>query len=139
MLAWVDKRLRQVTGKLDSGWNSVIMFGDFRQLPPVGDSPLCAPPSTNDLSQQGYQVYHLFQKAVIDIGSSEKTAGITFVAVSRLPTLECTLIHEMPFERLQRKTTLHCVILKIYAYSIWLIIYNFYNSNTCTEYIDLYR
>ena len=67
MLAWVDKRLRQTTGKLDTslGGISVIMFGDFGQLPPVGDSPLYAPPSTNDLSQQGYQVYHLFQSVMV--------------------------------------------------------------------------
>ena len=48
-------------------------------------------------------------KAVIDIGSSEKTAYLTFVAISRLPTLECALIHQMPFERLQaisKKTNL---------------------------------
>ena len=35
MLAWVNKRLRQASGKLDSplGGFSVILFGDFRQLP----------------------------------------------------------------------------------------------------------
>ena len=40
-------------------------------------------------------------KAVMAIESIERTAGVTFVAVSRLTTLECGLIHKMPFERLQ--------------------------------------
>ena len=36
-LAWVDKRLRQETGKLHEplGGISVIILGDFAQLPPV--------------------------------------------------------------------------------------------------------
>ncbi len=51
MLAWVDKRLRQATGKLDQpmGGLSLILVGDLGQLPPVGDRPLYAPPSTSEL------------------------------------------------------------------------------------------
>jgi ATP-dependent DNA helicase PIF1 len=40
------------------------------------------------------------QKAVIDIGKSEISAGCTFVAILRLPRLNCGLIHPMPFRRL---------------------------------------
>ena len=45
--AWVDKCLRQATGKLDQplGGISVILFGDFGQLPCVGDVPLYSSPS----------------------------------------------------------------------------------------------
>ena len=46
-LAWVDKRLRQATGKLNEplGGISVMLLGDFAQLLPVGDKPIYAFPS----------------------------------------------------------------------------------------------
>ena len=44
MMARVDKGLRQATTHLDTpfGGISVILIGDFAQLPPVGDRPLFA-------------------------------------------------------------------------------------------------
>ena len=41
-MAWVDKLLREASGKLNKplGRYSVIMFGDFEQLAPVGDRPM---------------------------------------------------------------------------------------------------
>ena len=67
MLAWVDKRLRQASVKLDIpfGGFSIVLIGDFGQLPPVGDKPLYAPPSVNDLSIHGHHVYRLFETVVI--------------------------------------------------------------------------
>ena len=42
------------------------------------------------------------QKAVvIDIGKAELASGCTFVAISRLPRLECGLIYSMSFQRLK--------------------------------------
>ena len=41
------------------------------------------------------------QKAVIDMGKSELAAGCTFVAISRLPRLQCGLIQPMSLERLK--------------------------------------
>ncbi|CAB4030044.1 Hypothetical predicted protein [Paramuricea clavata] len=42
MLSWLDNRLRAGTGKQDIpfGGVSVILMGDFGQLPPVGDKPM---------------------------------------------------------------------------------------------------
>ena len=64
MFAWVDKRLRQASARLDLpfGGFSIVMIGDFGQLPPVGDKPLYAPPSDNDLSIHGH---HIYQPVVI--------------------------------------------------------------------------
>ena len=66
-LAWIDKRLRQASGKLNTplGGYSVILFGDFAQLPPVGDRPLYSSPPATMLAQQGYSVYTLFENVVV--------------------------------------------------------------------------
>ena len=68
MFAWVDKRLRQATGKLDSpfGGLSIILIGDFGQLPPVGDKPLYSQPTNSELSTHGHHIYQLFTTIVLD-------------------------------------------------------------------------
>ena len=40
-------------------------------------------------------------KAVIDIGKSEKTPGISYVAISRVNSLSACMIQPMAYERLQ--------------------------------------
>lgn len=47
------------------GGLSVILFGDFAQLPPVCDRPLYAPPSQSSISLYGYTIYHTFSTTVI--------------------------------------------------------------------------
>ena len=68
-LAWVEKRLRKATGKLNEppGGISVMPLGDFAQLLPVGDKPIYASPSQSSslLAQHGHSIYSLFQTAVM--------------------------------------------------------------------------
>jgi len=43
----------------------VIILGDFAQLPPVGDRPVYATPSSSLLAQHGHSIYTLFQTVVM--------------------------------------------------------------------------
>ena len=65
MMAMVDKWLHQATAKLDTplGSVSVILLGDFAQLPPVGDKPLYCPEPHSSLAI--HTTYHLFRTVVI--------------------------------------------------------------------------
>ena len=75
MLAVIDKRLRQATGKYDLyfGGISVILVGDPCQLPPVGGAPLYQTNKKiqNDLETHGYHCY-LPIKTVIVLDASER-------------------------------------------------------------------
>ena len=66
-LAWVNKCLRQATGHLHlpTGGISIILFGDFGQLPLVGDRPLYAQPSSSELAVHGHTLYCMFTTVVI--------------------------------------------------------------------------
>ena len=68
-LAQIDSRLRQMK-PCDSplGNFHVGLFGDFAQLPPVGDAALYGNPSnantdTGALSQDGATVYRMFNES----------------------------------------------------------------------------
>ena len=68
-LTWVDKRLRQATGKLKDplGGISVMLLGDFAQLLPVGDKPIYASPSQSSylLTWHGHSISGVFQTVVM--------------------------------------------------------------------------
>ena len=65
-MAWVDRRLKNASGQYDTpfGGFSLILTGDFAQLPPVGDRALYIPPH-DDAHSHGYTVYRLFTTVVI--------------------------------------------------------------------------
>ena len=44
---------------------SVILFGDFGQLPPVGDRPLYCNAPAGSLGEHGHGIYQLFTTVVI--------------------------------------------------------------------------
>ena len=67
MMSWIDRRLRQASGhtEIPLGGYSLILIGDFAQLPPVGDSPLYVSDEVYNIPSHGYTMYHLFNKVVI--------------------------------------------------------------------------
>ena len=76
-LAWIDKRCRQATGKLDTlfGGISMILVGDPAQLPPVADRPLYHSSPNDALQEQGYCAYSFFDK-VVKLDSNMRLNGI---------------------------------------------------------------
>ena len=66
-LGWVDRRYRQATGIKDQlfGGKSIILLGDGVQLPPVGCKPLHHSNPSNELREQSYMAYQMFDKVVI--------------------------------------------------------------------------
>ena len=57
-LAWVDKRLRQETGKLHESLGGILVII-------LGDLPVFATPSSSLLAQHGHSIYTLFQTVVM--------------------------------------------------------------------------
>ncbi|CAN0479104.1 unnamed protein product [Ascophyllum nodosum] len=64
--AWVDRRLRQATGRTDEvfGGICVIMTGDPGQLPPVCGRALHARHPKDQLSQEGFSAYRSFRHVI---------------------------------------------------------------------------
>ncbi|XP_028394514.1 ATP-dependent DNA helicase PIF1-like [Dendronephthya gigantea] len=67
MLSWLDNRLRAGTGKEDVpfGGMSIILMGDFGQLPAVGDRPMYIAGNGSVISDHGHSMYLTFDYVVI--------------------------------------------------------------------------
>ena len=65
-LGWIDKRCRQSSGAKENlfGGKSIILIGDPAQLPPVSDKPLFHAKPSNQIGQQGYYAYMMFNHVV---------------------------------------------------------------------------
>ena len=80
MHAWIDKRLRQTTGRLDIPLGEPFSYIDRRlwpthTVPPVGDAPLHSPTPTSDLGCLGHAVYQLFT-TVVTLTQVLRQAGV---------------------------------------------------------------
>ena len=63
MLAIIDRQLRQAFSEYNNepfGGRSIILFGDFGQLPPVLDLPMYADTKRGSLSNSGIVAYKQF-------------------------------------------------------------------------------
>ena len=63
---WIDRRLKLSSALQDKllGDKSVILCGDQAQLPPVADKPLYHAIPTNDVGEQCYLTYKMFDNVV---------------------------------------------------------------------------
>ena len=63
ILSWLDNRLRAGTGRqnIPFGGMSIILMGDFGQLPPVGDRPMYI----SVISDHGHSLYLMFDSVII--------------------------------------------------------------------------
>ena len=75
---WIDKRCKQATGFYDKvlGGKSLILIGDPGQLPPVADKPLFHAKPSNNIGEQGYQTYRMFDK-VVKLTVNQRVQGIS--------------------------------------------------------------
>ena len=78
-LAWIDRRCRQATGKVNDvfGGISIILVGDPAQLPPVADKPLYHSSPDDTLSEEGFYAYSMFTK-VIKLDRNMRVFGLPF-------------------------------------------------------------
>ena len=107
-MTWVDKRLLQATGKLNSplGGISVIIIGDFRQLSPVGDRPIYAEMLGSVLGDHGHSIYTLFT-AVVQLTDIVHQSGANPEASSfrqLLLNLPLRLRYSITIHKSQRQT-----------------------------------
>ncbi|XP_074596436.1 uncharacterized protein LOC141851589 [Brevipalpus obovatus] len=66
LLNVIERRLRELNSTVDEPFGGlfIYLFGDFRQLPPVKDSPLYASTLFDEMASQGKMTFEQFQKFI---------------------------------------------------------------------------
>eukprot|EP01083_Nonionella_stella_P086800 241316_1 len=84
-LEWLDKRLKQATGKQSAlfGGLSIVLVGDFKQLPPVGDTPLWVNPGRRDPT--GFNLFRQFTPYWLDLVIRQKKDKVFMELLRKLP------------------------------------------------------
>ena len=74
--AWINRRCKQATGRLDApfGGTNTILSGDLGQLLPVQGLPLYNNNPRNELEAEGFFVYRLFDK-VVELSINQRASG----------------------------------------------------------------
>ena len=75
---WIDKPCKQATGCYDKilGGKSLILIADPGQLPPVADKPFYHSKPSNEVGEQGYQTYRMFDK-VVKLTVNQRVQGMS--------------------------------------------------------------
>ena len=97
MLSWLDNRLRAGTGRQDIpfGGMSIILMGDFGQLPPVGDRPMYISGTGSVISDHGHSLYSGHGASAATSDEAGGLEAVLFISTRADVMLTCNLWAEV--------------------------------------------